>query len=74
MQDGATPLCSASVNGYVAIVKLLIEKKADVNICTKVRQLESTANTQVQALLEQYSLYAATWPQSTVSGQREGPH
>ena len=43
MQDGATPLFSASMNGHVAVVNLLIWRKADVKICTKVRQLESTA-------------------------------
>ena len=35
-QEGATALHIASQEGYVTIVRLLLEKGADVNICSKV--------------------------------------
>ena len=31
-QDGCTPIYLATMNGHLAVVKLLIERKADVNI------------------------------------------
>ena len=36
MQDGDTPLNCASFNGHVTVVRLLLERKAGVNICNKV--------------------------------------
>ena len=36
MQGGATPLYFASLNGHVAVVRLLLERRAGVNICGKV--------------------------------------
>ena len=35
-QNGMTALCSASQGGHVRVVRLLLEKGADVNICDKV--------------------------------------
>ena len=35
-QNGITALCIASQNGHVKIVRLLLEKGADVSICRKV--------------------------------------
>ena len=36
MQDGRSPLYWASLKGHVAIVRLLIRKRADINPCDKV--------------------------------------
>ena len=36
VQDGATPLYIASEKGHGAVVKLLLEQHADVNICKTV--------------------------------------
>ena len=36
-QDGVTALNFASQDGYVTVVRLLLEKGADVNICSKVQ-------------------------------------
>ena len=36
IQDGSTPLMTASFNGHVDIVRILIEAQAQVNIQTKV--------------------------------------
>ena len=35
-QDGVTALFCASLGGYVRVVRLLLDKGADVNICRKV--------------------------------------
>ena len=48
-EDGRTALFEASLEGHVAIVRLLLEKRADVNICAKVRnvkQVQCLFNTQ----------------------------
>ena len=45
-QNGQTPLLGALLEGHVAIVILLLEKRAGVNICDKVRNA-----TQIQCLL-----------------------
>ena len=37
-QAGWTPLICASLGGHMGVVKLLLEKGADVNICSKVRR------------------------------------
>ena len=44
-ENGRTALFEASLEGHVAIVRLLLEKRADVNICAKVRNA-----TQIQCL------------------------
>ena len=44
-QIGQTPLWKSSFEGHVAIVRLLLEKRADVNICDEVRNA-----TQIQYL------------------------
>ena len=36
MQKGSTALHLASAKGYVLIVRLLLQKQADVNICREV--------------------------------------
>ena len=43
MQDGDTPLNCASLNGHVAVVRLLLERKAGVNICNNVSCCEEVA-------------------------------
>ena len=42
-QNGWTPLYEASLDGHVAIVRLLLEKRADFNISDKVRNATHTA-------------------------------
>ena len=41
-QDGDTPLLISSLNGQVAVVKLLLERRACVNLCNKVGHLKNT--------------------------------
>ena len=41
-QDGDTPLCQASSNGHTAVVRLLLENKADPNISNKVNRSVKT--------------------------------
>ena len=36
IQNGQTALYEAALHGHVAILRLLLEKEADVNICDKV--------------------------------------
>ena len=36
LQNGKTALHMAACNGHVAIIRLLLEKNADVDICDKV--------------------------------------
>ena len=36
IQNGQTALHTAAFNGHMAILRLLLEKEADVNICDKV--------------------------------------
>ena len=36
VQDGCTPLYLASQNGHMAVVQLLLQRQADVNICNAV--------------------------------------
>ena len=43
MQDGDTPLNCASFNGHVTVVRLLLERKAGVNICNNVSCCEEVA-------------------------------
>ena len=40
-QNGRTVLFEASLEGHVAIVRLLLEKRADVNICANVRNTDT---------------------------------
>ena len=37
IQNGLTALYLTALNGHVALVRLLLEKKANVNICDKVQ-------------------------------------
>ena len=43
-QVGCTPLYLATIKGHLAVVKLLIEKGADVNICNMVSSYDLSSH------------------------------
>ena len=71
MQDNVTPLYSAVTWGHVAIMRLLLERRADPNLCVKV----CTVNHAFGAIINGFALglangIVASWRLSLVASLR----